>query len=43
MNGLDGDRRIRTCFEQGKIREYWESDSEFRRMLYSRVSPVYRE
>jgi hypothetical protein len=21
-------RRMRTCFEQGKIREYWESDLE---------------
>ena len=28
MNGLDGYGRTRTCFEQGKIREYWESDLE---------------
>ena len=28
MNGLEWLRRMRNCFEQGKIREYWESDLE---------------
>jgi hypothetical protein len=28
-----GLRRIRTCFEQGKIREYWESDLELEKWL----------
>jgi hypothetical protein len=28
MNGLDGLRTMRNCFQQGKIREYWESDLE---------------
>ena len=28
VNGLDGLRWMRTCFEEGKITEYWKSDLE---------------
>src|ERR671926_667123 len=32
-------RRMRTCFEQGKIREYWESDLELEKWF----DPVFEE
>ena len=42
MNGLD-ERRMRTRFEQGKIREYWESDLELEKWFDSGLSGFYQQ